>query len=51
VEKYGRAGQATDESITWRLRFTCWMNKATYIPSNYVKLLLIPGKNGYANMP
>jgi hypothetical protein len=29
VEKYGRAGQATDDNIIWRMRFACWVNKAT----------------------
>jgi hypothetical protein len=29
VEKYGRAGQATDDNITRRMRFACWMTKVT----------------------
>jgi hypothetical protein len=29
VEKYGRAGQATDDNIIRRMRFACWLTKAT----------------------
>jgi hypothetical protein len=29
VEKYGRARQATDDNIIWRMRFACFINKAT----------------------
>ena len=29
VEKYGKARQATHDIITWRMRFACWINKAT----------------------
>ena len=29
VEKYGRAGQATDDNIIRRMRFACWITKAT----------------------
>ena len=28
-EKYCRAGQATNDSITWRMRIACWTTKAT----------------------
>jgi hypothetical protein len=28
VEKYGRARQATDNNIIWRMRFACWITKA-----------------------
>jgi len=28
VEKYGKAGQATDDNIIWRMRFGCRMTKA-----------------------
>jgi len=27
VEKYGRAGHATDDSIIRRMRIACWMTK------------------------
>jgi hypothetical protein len=29
VEKYGTARQATDENIIRRMRFACWITKAT----------------------
>jgi hypothetical protein len=29
VEKYGTAGQATDDGIIRRMRFSCWITKAT----------------------
>jgi hypothetical protein len=29
VEIYGTAGHATDGNIIWRMRFACWINKAT----------------------
>jgi len=29
MEKYNGAGQTTDDSIIWRMRFACWINKAT----------------------
>jgi len=35
VEKHGRAGQATDDIIR-RMRFACWINKATNTHSEYV---------------
>jgi hypothetical protein len=30
VEKYGRAGQATDANIIRRMRCACWITKATH---------------------
>jgi hypothetical protein len=29
VETYGTARQATDDNITWRMRFACWINKTS----------------------
>jgi hypothetical protein len=29
VEKYGRTRQATDDNIIQRMRFACWITKAT----------------------
>jgi hypothetical protein len=29
VEEFCRAGQATDDNITWRMRIACWIPKAT----------------------
>jgi hypothetical protein len=40
VEKYGTAGQATDYNIIWRLRFACWITKATDTHSEYVLLIV-----------
>jgi hypothetical protein len=39
VEKYGTAGQATDDYIIRRMRFVCCINKATNIHSEYVILI------------
>jgi hypothetical protein len=30
VEKYGTAGQATDENIMRRMRYACWVKKKGY---------------------
>jgi len=35
VEKYGTAGQATDEIIIWSMLFACWITKATDTHSKY----------------
>jgi hypothetical protein len=44
VEKYGRAGQATDDNtrIIWRMRFACWITKATDTHTEYVILMAFP---------
>ena len=39
VEKYGTAGHATD-IIKWRMRFACWVNKATNTHPEYVILIV-----------
>jgi len=44
VEKYSRAGQATDSNIIRRMRFTCWITKATDTHSEYVVLVAFPGQ-------
>jgi len=36
VEKYGRDGQATVDSIIRRMRIVCWITKATDTHSEYV---------------
>jgi hypothetical protein len=36
VEKYGTARQATDDNIIRRMRFACWITKATDTHSEYV---------------
>jgi len=33
VKKYGRAGKATDDNITWRMRFECWITTTTDVHS------------------
>jgi hypothetical protein len=39
VEKNCRAGQATDDNITWGMRFACWNTKPTEPHSEYVILI------------
>jgi hypothetical protein len=39
VEKYGRARQATDDNIIRRMRFACWITKATDTHSQHVILI------------
>jgi hypothetical protein len=36
VEKYGTARQATDDNIIRRMRFACWITKATDTHSEYL---------------
>jgi hypothetical protein len=50
VEKYGRAGQATDDNIIRRMLFACWITKATDTHSEY-EILLFDGNKCYANAP
>jgi hypothetical protein len=38
MEKYGKAGQATDDNIS-RMRIACWTTKATGKHSEYVILV------------
>jgi hypothetical protein len=47
VEKYGTAKQATEENKIRRMRFACWMTKATDTHSDYV-IVLFDGNNVYA---
>ena len=42
MEKYGRAGQATDDNIIRRMRFACWITKTTDTHSEYVILIAFP---------
>ena len=50
MDKFCRAGQATDDSIIWRVRAACWITKATDTHSEYV-IPLLHGNSGYANSP
>jgi hypothetical protein len=51
VEKYGTARQATDDNIIRRMRFACWVTKATDTHSQYVILIFFHCNSGYANAP
>jgi hypothetical protein len=42
VEKYGTARQATDDNKIRRMRFACWITKATDTHSEYVILTAFP---------
>jgi hypothetical protein len=42
VEKYGTAGQATDDNIIRRMRTACRIKKATDTHSEYLLLLFVP---------
>ena len=42
VEKCGTARQATGDDITRRMRFACWITKATDTHSEYVILMTFP---------
>ena len=42
VEKYGRVGEATDDNIIERMRFTCWITKATDTHAEYVMFISFP---------
>jgi hypothetical protein len=42
VEKHSTTRQATDDNVIWRMRFACWITKATDIHSEYVILIAFP---------
>jgi hypothetical protein len=42
VEKYVTARQPTDDNIIRRMRFACWITKATDTHSEYVILIAFP---------
>jgi hypothetical protein len=42
VEKYGRAGQATDDNVIRHMLFACWITKATDTHSEYVICIAFP---------
>jgi hypothetical protein len=48
VEKYGRAGQATDDNIIRRMRIAYWINKATDRHSEYVILIAFPRQKWFS---
>jgi hypothetical protein len=41
-KRYARARQATDGNIIRRMRFACWITKATDTHSEYVILIAFP---------
>jgi hypothetical protein len=51
MEKYGTAGQATDDTVIRCIRIACWINKATDTLSEYVERIAFPRQNGYENAP
>jgi hypothetical protein len=51
VEKYGTARQATDDNIIRRMRFACWVTKATDTHSEYVILIAFHRNSSYARAP
>ena len=42
VQKYCKAGQATDSNKIRRMRTACWIPKATNTHSEYVLLIVLP---------
>ena len=42
MEKYGRAGQATDDNIIQHMRITCWITKTKNTHSEYVTRIAFP---------
>jgi hypothetical protein len=42
VEKYGRAKHSTNDNIIRRMRFACWITKATDTHSEYLILMTFP---------
>ena len=45
----GKAGQATDDNVTRRMRFAGWIPKATNTHSEYVTHNAVPLNDGYTN--
>jgi hypothetical protein len=44
-----RLRQATDDNIIRRVRFACWITKATDTHSVYVMFIYLLGNNGHLN--
>jgi hypothetical protein len=52
VEKRGTARQAADDNIILRMRFACWITKATDTYWEYeIRIAFFYGNNGYENAP
>jgi len=48
VEKYGTAGQTTDDNLIERMRLVCWMTNASDTRLEYV-LIAFHGNSGFTN--
>jgi hypothetical protein len=42
MEKWSRAGQATDDNIIWHMRFASWITKASDRHPEYVVFISFP---------
>ena len=42
LKKCGIVGQATDDTLIWRMRFACWVVKTTDTHSKYLILITFP---------
>jgi hypothetical protein len=51
VENAVKARQATADNITGRMRFACWITKATDTHAEYIILIAFHGNSGYAKEP
>ena len=52
LKKYGKTRETTDDNIIRRIRFACWINKATHTHSKYVIIIgFFTAKNVDANTP
>ena len=51
AEKCGTARQAAGDNVIRRMRFACWITKATDTHSEFVILMIFHSNNGYANAP
>jgi hypothetical protein len=51
VEKYGTARQATDGNIIRRMRFACWVTKATDTHSEHVIIIAFPREQWLRERP
>jgi hypothetical protein len=45
MEKYGTAGQTTDDNIIRHMRFACWITKATGTHPEYEIIVAFAGQN------
>ena len=51
MEKYGRDGEITDGNVVRRMRFVCWINKATDTLSEYIILIAFPRQEWLREYP